>query len=146
MLKVLRLTTSASVHDSQTIAALLFEGNRAKIFLGDICEKATATHPLTRAQKPENRKRNRLRARVEHVFGRIAHFGGDHFRRMGQARCEFENLLYSEASPDIAGSSGRPDQARALPKSRKKRFIDAQNPSKGPYFQLNPPKTTVLTV
>ena len=107
------VTTPASVHDSQTVAALLRESDRGKIFLGDsaftgepiaqllarygliadICEKGTKTKPLTRAQKCENRKRNRWRARVEHVFGRIAQFGGDHFRRIGQARCEFENLL-----------------------------------------------------
>ncbi len=36
---------------------------------GEICEKGYRNHPLTEKQKKRNRKKSRIRARVEHIFG-----------------------------------------------------------------------------
>jgi len=36
---------------------------------GEICEKGYRNHPLTQDQKRRNRKKSRIRARVEHIFG-----------------------------------------------------------------------------
>ena len=36
---------------------------------GEICEKGYRNHPLTKDQKRRNRKKSRIRARVEHIFG-----------------------------------------------------------------------------
>ena len=36
---------------------------------GEICEKGYRNHPLTTAQKKRNRKKSKIRVRVEHIFG-----------------------------------------------------------------------------
>jgi len=81
--------TSASVHDSQVIKPLLDKSNcdgevyadsayaseaisndlKANGFTNQIHEKGTRNHPLTTDQKESNRKKSKIRCRVEHVFG-----------------------------------------------------------------------------
>ncbi|MBC2594616.1 IS5 family transposase [Ruficoccus amylovorans] len=105
--------TNAAVHDSQPVGKLLRESDREAVLwadsayvgpfiaallkgfamLANICEKGTAARPLSREQKRANRQKSRIRSRVEHAFGRIAQFGGDRFRRIGQRRCRFETAL-----------------------------------------------------
>lgn len=105
--------THAAVHDSQPVEELLRESDRDRVLwadsaytgagiagllerfgmLANIHEKGTAVRPLNRKQKRTNQDKSRIRARVEHVFGRIAQFGGDHFRRIGRRRCWFETAL-----------------------------------------------------
>ena len=79
--------TDASVHDSQVVEDLveetdgtlhadsaytgetiedLLEENGVK---GEICEKGYRGHPLTERQKKSNRKKSKIRVRVEHIFG-----------------------------------------------------------------------------
>lgn len=105
--------TDAAVHDSQPIEALLCESDRETVLwadsayigpriqqiletyrmLANIHKKGTSTTPLNRHQKRKNKAKSRIRARVEHAFGRIAQFGGDTFRRIGRRRCCFETAL-----------------------------------------------------
>jgi IS5 family transposase len=105
--------THAAVHDSQPVEELLRQSDREAVLwadsaytgagiagllerfgmLANIHEKGTAGHPLGREQKRRNKEKSRVRARVEHVFGRIAQFGGDRFRRIGRRRCCFETAL-----------------------------------------------------
>jgi len=105
--------TDAAVHDSQPVEELLRESDRDTVLwadsayigpiiaallerfdmLANICEKGTSVRPLDRKQKRDNKERSRVRARVEHAFGRIAQLGGDRFRRIGKRRCRFETAL-----------------------------------------------------
>lgn len=105
--------THAAVHDSQPVEELLRDSDCDKAIFADsaytgrpiaelletvgaiagICEKGTAGHPLDTEQKENNRQKSSIRARVEHVFGRIAQLGGDRYRRIGQTRCRFEVAL-----------------------------------------------------
>ncbi|MEO0796744.1 MAG: hypothetical protein AAFX93_16375 [Verrucomicrobiota bacterium] len=48
---------------------------------------------LTGSHNRNNKKKSRIRVQVEHAFGRIAHLGGDRFRRIGKRRCRFEKAL-----------------------------------------------------
>lgn len=79
--------TDASVHDSQPVGDLVEEddgtlhadsaytGETIEMILeendvkGEICEKGYRNHPLTEAQKKRNRKKSKIRVRVEHIFG-----------------------------------------------------------------------------
>jgi len=81
--------TSASVHDSQAVKSLLDKKNGGKEFYADsayagkeiaslldehdlqscIHEKGYRNRPLTEAQKDSNRKKSKIRSRVEHIFG-----------------------------------------------------------------------------
>ena len=79
--------TDASVHDSQAVEDLVeksdgtlhgdsaYSGEKIETLLelqgvtGEICEKGYRNHPLTKRQKQRNRKKSRIRARVEHIFG-----------------------------------------------------------------------------
>lgn len=105
--------TDAAVHDSQPVQELLRGSDKEAVLwadsayvgkailavlarygmLANIHEKGTGTSALNREQKRSNRHKSRIRARVEHVFGRIAQFGGDRFRRIGKRRCCFETAL-----------------------------------------------------
>ena len=80
-------TTSANVHDSQEVTALLAEEDKGQTLYADagyegteeeigkrgmtpvICEKGHRGHPLTDEQKTGNRQKSKVRSRVEHVFG-----------------------------------------------------------------------------
>lgn len=79
--------TDASVHDSQVLEDLVeaddgivyadsaYTGDAIAAILeehgvtGEICEKGYRNHPLTTAQKKRNRKKSKIRVRVEHIFG-----------------------------------------------------------------------------
>ena len=110
-------TTSAEVHDSQELKNLI-EGKKDKRLYGDsaytgeevqscipqtilnrIHEKGYRDHPLTKTQKRNNTAKSRIRARVEHVFAAINHFGGIFIRTIGGRRAEFQigfmNLAYN---------------------------------------------------
>jgi IS5 family transposase len=111
--------TNAAVHDSQALPTLIGEEDSGSALWADsayagkpiaehlerhnvlnfVCEKATATRPLKREQKRLNRRKSKVRARVEHAFGRMAQFGGNTFRRIGLRRARFEitltNLTYN---------------------------------------------------
>jgi IS5 family transposase len=110
-------TTSAEVHDSQELKNLIEEGKDKRLY-GDsaytgkgvqscipemiknrIHEKGYRNHPLTKKQERNNTAKSRIRARVEHVFGAINHFGGICIRTIGKARAEFQigfmNLTYN---------------------------------------------------
>jgi len=65
-----------------------------------ICEKGYKNRPLTDEQKESNRKKAKVRARVEHVFGYITRFmGGITINTIGIDRAEREicgmNLAYN---------------------------------------------------
>ena len=110
-------TTSAEVHDSQELKNLV-EKKKDKRLYGDsaytgeevqscipktvknrIHEKGYRGHPLTETQKRNNTAKSRIRARVEHVFAAINHFGGLFIRTIGIKRAEFQigliNLTYN---------------------------------------------------
>jgi IS5 family transposase len=109
--------TPANVHDSQVLESLVSEGDgtlyadsayksdgidkmlEAKGIENRIHERGYRDHPLSEAQKVFNKLKSRIRARVEHVYGRLAQFGADRFRRVGLARAIFEaglgNLVYN---------------------------------------------------
>jgi len=81
--------TSASVHDSQVVDQILDCNNSGKDFYADsaywsqkifdqleasnlrncITEKGVRNAPLNEEQKASNRKKSKIRSRVEHVFG-----------------------------------------------------------------------------
>ncbi|MBB5352997.1 IS5 family transposase [Haloferula luteola] len=79
--------SAASEHDSQCFQDLVEEGNgtvdadsayrsrgsmpmlRRKRVKTRICQKGSKGKPLSAAQKRENRRKSRVRARAEHVFG-----------------------------------------------------------------------------
>ena len=110
-------TTSAEVHDSQELKNLI-DGNKDKRIYGDsaytgeevqscipekmlnrIHEKGYRDHPLTKTQIRNNTAKSRIRARVEHVFAWMNHFGGIFIRTIGIKRAEFQiglmNLAYN---------------------------------------------------
>lgn len=78
-----------SVHDSQALAALLTEKDKGQVLWADsaytgekqekiiqkykmvnqVNEKGYSNKPLTDEQKENNRKKSKVRARVEHIFG-----------------------------------------------------------------------------
>ena len=83
------VTTGASVHDSQVVAELLTDKDKGKPFYADsayvgpqvaevlkdhkmvnrIHEKGYRNKPLTEKQKAKNKRKSRIRSRIEHVFG-----------------------------------------------------------------------------
>ncbi len=114
-------TTPASVHDSKRASELVdrndAEGETFWLDAGytgtaedfadkgmraEICEKASRNHPLTDAQKASNRRKSKIRSRVEHVFGFIERsMGGLIFRGVGilraKANVALTNLVYNIA-------------------------------------------------
>jgi IS5 family transposase len=112
--------TDASVHDSQVLASLIEttdadtelhadsayrsaqvesslekRGVRSKIH-----EKANRNQPLTKAQMRSNRRKSRIRARVEHVFAHITNsMNGFRIRSIGMMRARSNigliNLAYN---------------------------------------------------
>jgi transposase, IS5 family len=115
--------TSASVHDSQVFDQLVDaspdeQGQTRAVYAdsayrsaeresdleaagieSQICEKGTRGTPLSEEQKRSNRKKSKVRARVEHVFGQQAHMGGHFVRTIGMARARAKitmmNLVYN---------------------------------------------------
>jgi IS5 family transposase len=109
--------TSAEVHDSQELENLI-EPEKDRRIYGDsaytgeevqecipeevqnrIHEKGYRDHPLTKTQERNNTAKSRIRARVEHVFGRMQQFGGIAIRTIGITRAKIQigllNMTYN---------------------------------------------------
>lgn len=110
--------TDASVHDSQTLQDLLDETDKGKTVhadsaytgqddileekevLAEICEKGFRNKKLTDQQIAGNRKKSKIRARVEHVFGFIENsMNGSRIKTIGIDRANavigLMNLTYN---------------------------------------------------
>jgi len=109
--------TSAEVHDSQELKNLVEEKKDKRLYgdsaytgeevqecipkqaLNRIHEKGYRNRPLTKTQERDNTAKSRIRARVEHVFGAMHHFGGITIRTIGIARAEIQigllNMAYN---------------------------------------------------
>lgn len=113
-------STAANVHDSQVFDDIIdpenadpqvwadsaYRSEATEAALGGagyeshICEKAQSNQPLSDAQQAANRRRSKVRARVEHVFGfQQNSLGGKLIRTIGQARAAVKigcmNLTYN---------------------------------------------------
>jgi IS5 family transposase len=114
--------TSAEVHDSQKLENLVDE-TKDEIIYGDsaytgeveplvrvqscipenvknrIHEKGYRNKPLTKTQIRNNKAKSKIRARVEHVFAAMHHFGRIFIRTIGITRAEMQigllNLAYN---------------------------------------------------
>ena len=100
--------TSAEVHDSQELKNLIEKKKDRRLYgdsaytgeevqkcipkkiLNRIHEKGYRNRPLTKAQKRNNTARSRIRARIEHVFGRMNQYGGIFIRSIGITRAEIQ--------------------------------------------------------
>ena len=111
--------SSASPHDSTEIENIVdetdnslhadsaYRSEKIETFLNDIdCnsfvhEKGYRDHPLTKAQKDSNKKKSKIRARVEHVFGFMTNSMNNslYMRSIGIKRIKssigFLNLTYN---------------------------------------------------
>ena len=92
------MASADSAYSSKEIRETLLRRNPEVELL--ICEKGTRNHPLTEEQKERNREISRIRARVEHVFGRMhGSMGGivAHCIGLTRVRCSvcFKNLAYN---------------------------------------------------
>lgn len=105
-------TTSAVVHDSQVFKQLLDEKDEAvltdsayyseknEVYVLEVINaqeylmrKANRDNPLSEEEIKTNHTISRMRVRVEHVFGRMAHMGADIFRSIGLKRATSHNHL-----------------------------------------------------
>lgn len=113
--------TAASVHDSQVVGDLIEEGDgqvhadsaycgaeieealAEKGIRSEIHERAYRNHPLTEEQKISNRRKSKIRVRVEHIFGQMTNAMRDglKMRSIGIKRITgavgFLNLVYNMA-------------------------------------------------
>jgi IS5 family transposase len=112
--------TDAAVHDSQKLKELLSRANTSSDVFGDSAYSSAETevalkaegfksrihrrgrrnHPLSEAQVKANRKKSRIRARIEHVFGaQQTAAGGRLVRTIGIMRARvkigLQNLVYN---------------------------------------------------
>jgi IS5 family transposase len=112
--------TDASVHDSQKLDGLLNNANTSRDVYADsayrsaetevkldkrgfrsrIHNRASRNHPLSDAQVEANRKKSKVRARIEHVFGAQENApGGRIIRTIGAVRARakigLQNLVYN---------------------------------------------------
>ena len=112
--------TDASVHDSQKLDDLLNKGNTCAEVYGDSAYRSAETErtlkargfrsrihkrgrrnrPLTEAQTTANRRKSKVRARIEHVFGAQENApGGRLVRTVGMVRATIkiglQNLVYN---------------------------------------------------
>lgn len=112
--------TAANVHDSQGLEQLLDEKDKGQRLYADsaysgeeieglveeakminqINEKGYRNNPLTKTQKKNNRKKSKVRARVEHIFGFMGNtMKGSMIRTIGIARAKVNigitNLTYN---------------------------------------------------
>ena len=87
--------------DSVYSGAALNEAVRAKGLEPHICEKGYRNRPLTPKQKSRNRRKSRVRSRVEHVFGlmsKLAHESRKIFtkgHRRAEVKLSLKNLTYN---------------------------------------------------
>jgi len=112
-------TTSAEVHDSQVFVDLLDNQNTSENVYADsayssektdkrleylgynsrICRKGSRGTPLTDAQMAQNRRKSKVRCRVEHVFAMIEAMHGGTIRCIGRLRAVAKigllNLVYN---------------------------------------------------
>ncbi len=114
------IVTSASVHDSQAVGALLTEKDKDQELYADsaytgeeqekiykdkevipqVNEKGYRNKPLTEEQKINNKEKSKIRARVEHVFGFVENsMHGSFIRTIGmlraQAKIGLMNITYN---------------------------------------------------
>lgn len=73
---------------------------KAKVIEGQICERGARDRALSKKQKISNRKKSKIWARVEHVFGFMTNsMKGIYVRTIGLARATFSiimmNLTYN---------------------------------------------------
>jgi IS5 family transposase len=112
--------TDASVHDSRKFDGLLSQANTSADVYADSAYRSAETeakldlrglrsrihlranrnHPLSQAQQNANRRKSRVRARIEHVFGAQQNSpGGRIVRTIGIARAKakigLQNLAYN---------------------------------------------------
>jgi IS5 family transposase len=109
--------TDASVHDSRKFHGLLNQANTSADVYADSAYRSAETetklslrsrihlranrnHPLSQAQENANRRKSRVRARIEHVFGAQQNSpGGRIVRTIGIARAKakigLQNLAYN---------------------------------------------------
>lgn len=109
--------TDAAVHDSQRCTDLLEPTDQAiyadSAYTGEeipknlpencsnqICEKGYRNHPLTEEQKESNKKKSKIRCRIEHIFGFMTNsMNGITLRSIGIERAWFQiglmNLVYN---------------------------------------------------
>jgi transposase, IS5 family len=112
--------TDASVHDSRKFDGLLNQANTSSDVYADsayrsaeteaklslrglrsrIHHRANRNHPLSQAQENTNRRKSRVRARIEHVFGAQQNsLGGRIVRTIGilraKAKIGLQNLAYN---------------------------------------------------
>lgn len=111
--------TSAEVHDSQVFVALLTENSSKDVwadsayrseeaekelaagkYRSHVHKKGARNKPLTERDKQANKRKSRIRVRVEHVFGSISNEqGGLYFRVIGLARTAVKvgmmNMVYN---------------------------------------------------
>lgn len=111
--------TSAEVHDSQVFYKLLADNTSRDVwadsayrseetelmlavdgYRSHVHRKASRNHPLNERQKAANRKRSKIRARIEHVFGSMTNEqGGMFIRVIGRVRATAKiglmNLVYN---------------------------------------------------
>ena len=109
--------TDAAVHDSQICTELLDEKDEVlyadSAYFGapiaenlpencrnEICEKAQREHPLTEEQKANNRRKSKIRCRIEHIFGFMTNSMHQiTIRSIGMTRAWFQigltNLVYN---------------------------------------------------
>ena len=112
--------SDASVHDSQKLDGLLNKANtsedvyadsayrsaeteaklKARGFRSRIHRRGSRNHPLSEAQEAANRRKSKVRARVEHIFGAQENTpGGRLVRTIGSVRAKakigLQNLAYN---------------------------------------------------
>lgn len=109
--------TNAAVHDSNKIVEFIDETDKVvyadsayagheiseklnKNVKNNIHEKGYRNHPLTDKQKENNRKKSKIRARIEHIYGFMTgSMNGITVRCIGLKRAEFNigltNLVYN---------------------------------------------------
>lgn len=113
--------TDASVHDSKEISKLVKSGDK-KVWADSgyagkedelpvdvekiICDKGYRNRPLTEKQKKSNRKKSKIRCRIEHIFGFMTtSLHGLTLRCIGKVRADFNigitNLIYNMCRVDI---------------------------------------------
>jgi len=109
--------TGAEVHDSRELENLI-DPEKDRVIYGDsaytgeevqkcipegvknrIHEKGYRDHPLNKTQERKNTAKSRIRARVEHIFGRMHQFGGIVIRTIGIMRAKIQigllNMTYN---------------------------------------------------
>ena len=85
----------SAYRSAETEAGLKARGFRSRIHV-----RATRNHPLSQRQEEANRKRSRIRARIEHVFGAQETSAGSRLVRTvgivrARAKIGLQNLVYN---------------------------------------------------